>query len=55
MISDDEEPRYVATLDIQYVQTFDDTIQRFVGADIILADGFSPDVTIRVEARHNDD
>ena len=50
VISDAEEPRYTSTLDVQYVQTFDDTIQRFVGADIILADGFSPDVTIRVEA-----
>ena len=30
IISDDEEPRYTATLDVQYVQTFTDTIQRFV-------------------------
>ena len=50
IISDDEEPRYMSTLDVQYVQTFDDTLQRFVGADIILSDGMSPEVTIRVEA-----
>ena len=50
IISDDEEPRYTATLDVQYVQTFQDTIQRFVGADIILSDGYSPEVTISVEA-----
>ena len=48
IISDDEEPRYTSTLDIQYVQVFDDTLQRFVEADIILSDGFSPEVTIEV-------
>ena len=48
IISDDEEPRYMSTLDVQYVQTFDDTLQRFVGADIILSDGMSPEVTISV-------
>ena len=50
IISDDEEPRYTATLDVQYVQTFQDTIQRFVGADIILSDGYSPEVTIEVRS-----
>ena len=50
IISDDEEPRYTATLDVQYVQTFSDTIQRFVGADIILSDGYSPEVTIEVRS-----
>ena len=39
VISDDEEPRYTSTLDVQYIQTFQDTIQRFVEADIILSDG----------------
>ena len=39
IISDDEEPRYTSTLDVQYIQTFEDTIQRFVEADIILSDG----------------
>ena len=50
VIADDIELRYAATLDVQYVQTFEDTIQRFVGADIILSDGYSPEVTISVEA-----
>ena len=50
IISDDEEPRYTSTLDVQYVQSFADTLQRFVEADIILSDGYSPEVTIRVEA-----
>ena len=48
IISDDEEPRYMSTLDVQYVQSFSDTLQRFVEADIILSDGYSPDVTIEV-------
>ena len=50
VIADQFELRYTATLDVQYVQTFSDTIQRFVGADIILSDGYSPEVTISVEA-----
>ena len=48
VISGDEEPRYTSTLDVQYIQTLSDTIQRFVGADIILSDGESPEVTISV-------
>ena len=48
VISGDEEPRYTSTLDVQYIQTLSDTIQRFVGADIILSDGESPEVHISV-------
>ena len=38
------------SLDVQYVQTLQPIrMQRFVEADIILSDGFSPEVTIRSE------
>ena len=48
IISDAEEPRYTATLDIQYVQTVDATIQRFVETDIILSDGIGPEHLISI-------
>ena len=48
VIAGDVELRFMSTLDVQYVQSFSDTVQRFVEADIILSDGYSPDVTIEV-------
>ena len=48
IISDDEEPRYTATLDVQYVQTVQATVQRFVETDIILSDGDGPEHFISI-------
>ena len=48
IISDDEEPRYTATLDVQYIQTVEAVVQRFVETDIILSDGEGPEHFISI-------
>ena len=48
IISDDEEPRYTATLDVKYVQTLEATVQRFIETAIILSDGDGPEHFISI-------
>ena len=48
IVADDYEERYVSQLDVLYQQSYTDTVERYVGADIIISDGYSPDITVSV-------